>query len=173
MPVIINPNTGVITNTNVVYDGIQSGSVVQASGTETTITGIPSWAKRITLMVSDVSTTSTNGVHVRVGDLSGIFSTGYTSAVGSIRGSNITSTSTSSGLFYLVENADASDSMYGVITLYNITGNTWVSYSVGSSNNIRARIATGSITLSASLDKIQILADPDTFDAGIVNIFYE
>ena len=174
MATTINPNAGVTTNSGTVYDGIQSGTAIAASGTEVNITGIPSWAKRITLMVSDLSTNGTAGVHVRVGTSSGIVSTGYTSAHGTITGTNLTDVNTNTIYFYFIDNNAATDLMYGTITLYNISGNTWVAYSNSTTSSVRARIATGSVTLSGTLDRIQLFNDGIVaFDAGIVNIFYE
>ena len=65
---------------------------------------------------------------------------------------------------------------HGVLTLSNITGNTWVANgSIGISNNVFGGTVCGSVTLSGALNRIYITTvnGTDTFDAGTVNILWE
>jgi hypothetical protein len=52
MTVTINGSAGVTTNSGAVYNGLQTSTAVTASGTSVEFTGIPSWVKRVTVMMS-------------------------------------------------------------------------------------------------------------------------
>jgi hypothetical protein len=54
------------------------------SGTFVDFTGIPSWAKRITVMFNGVSTNGTSTFQIQVGTSAGVETTGYVSSVSSI-----------------------------------------------------------------------------------------
>jgi hypothetical protein len=87
-------------------------------------TGIPSWAKRITVMFSGVSTNGSSNPIVQIGDSGGIEATGYTGSTGySGVGSGANSYSTG---FFLNIGVAASTTTSGVASLLNISGNEWV-----------------------------------------------
>ena len=70
----------------------------------------------------------------------------------------------------------AASTRFGSVVLTLITGNTWVMasnvQSVGSGG--LGAVATGSVTLSGTLDRVRITTSGvDTFDAGSINILYE
>ena len=165
-------SSGVITSS---LGGMQviSGTAVTASGTSIDFTSIPSWVKRITVMFSGVSTNGTSAVQIQLG--SGSFTTsGYT-------GSGMNVTATPSGLNsttgLLTESTSAAAvTRHGMVTVVNVTSNTWASNSVlGRSDTGTALIGGGSVTLSGTLDRIRITTvnGTDTFDAGTINILYE
>jgi hypothetical protein len=52
-------------------------SVNTTSGTSIDFTGIPSWVRRITVMLLAVSTNGTSGVQIQLGDSGGVETTGY------------------------------------------------------------------------------------------------
>jgi hypothetical protein len=54
-----------------------SGVAVSATGTAIDFTGIPSWAKRITVMFSGVSTNGSSILQIQLGDSGGVETTGY------------------------------------------------------------------------------------------------
>jgi hypothetical protein len=141
------------------------------SGTSKDFTDIPTWAKKITVVFSGVSTSGTSFWHVRVGPSSGIVSTGYVSG-------STTSTTFSSSTAGFIANANvtAAETFSGMLTIINVSGNIWVSSSVlagGTANN--STQATGTVTLSGTLDRLRITTvnGTDTFDAGSVNILIE
>ena len=144
------------------------------SGTAIDFTGIPSWAKRVTVMFSGVSTSGTSYWQVRVG--SGSFATtGYAASSSSIYGTNLAAvTSATTGFVMLTANAGAVAS--GHMTLTNISGNAWAaSHCFGDSTGSAAFCGGGSITLSGTLDRVRITTvnGTDTFDAGTINIMWE
>jgi DNA/RNA endonuclease YhcR with UshA esterase domain len=150
---------------------IASGNAVTTtSGSSVDFTSIPSYAKRITMILSGVSLTGTDNLWARIG--SGSFTTsGYTSQAIKANGS----TGTATAGFYVAVGTGNISTYYGQATFYNITGNTWVFTSViADIGNTSGNYSSGSIALSGTLDRIQLLpSGSNTFDAGIVNVFWE
>jgi len=161
----------------VVRTTVQTPSAV----TSVSFTGIPSWVKRITILMNALSTSGTSDLSVRIG--SGSFVTsGYVGSSafiaqnsGAAGGAAATTAFTVGG--YSVNTCTIS----GVITLYNITGNVW-NYACTATRNGGTTAQNGvqttvyiPLSLAGVLDRVQLLAvnTTDTFDAGSVNILYE
>jgi hypothetical protein len=150
---------------------VQGTEVASTSGTSIDFTSIPSWVKRITVMLKGVSTNGSSLVQVQLGDSGGIENTGYLSS-GSI-GSSPTQSNLTSG--FNIDNAANSSSVRSVVgTLVNFSGNTWIWASVGTATGSTIT-GGGSKETSATLDRIRITTvnGTDTFDAGSINILYE
>lgn len=173
MAITLNGSAGVTTNSGAVYDSLQRGTAVTASGTSVDFTSIPSWVKRITVMFSGVSTNGTSNIIVQLGTGSTSYTTsGY---LGSCLTSGNVGVNFSTGLM-VVNNVGASDIYYGQIVIANITGNTWTeSAFLGRSDSAVSRMSGGSIALAATLTAVRITTanGTDTFDAGSINILYE
>ena len=167
----ITTSASVTTGTGAVYNGIQSATAQNStSGTAIDFTGIPSWAKRITVMFNGVSTSGTSNIQIQLGSGS-VTTTGY------ISGAMQTTTFVSSTAgMVLLGSSTAASAYYGNIIISNITSNTWTSSSV-LWNSAGATNTSGgtSPNLSGALDRIRITTvnGTDTFDAGSVNIMYE
>jgi hypothetical protein len=154
---------------------ITSGTAVAStSGTSIDFTGIPSTAKRITVMFSGVSTNGSSNVQIQLGDSGGFETTGYVSTACSTYGAG-SAISTSTAAFILTAEVAAAGLLYGnvVICLQN-TSNNWVSSSVLSGNS-RMQYASGGKSLSDTLTQVRITTvnGTDTFDAGTINIMWE
>ena len=151
-------------------------AVASTSGTAIDFTGIPSWAKRITVMISGLSTSGTSPHLLRVGTSSGFVTSSYTSGVSVYGGSNIVnSANNTNGFNFSPTPVDASVAC-GALTLLNVSGNTWVHTSViGFTDAAFAATGGGNIALGGLLDRVRITTTngTDTFDAGSVNIMYE
>jgi len=167
-------SSGVITSS---LGGMQviSGTAVTASSTSVDFTGVPSWAKRITVMFSGVSTSGTSNLLMQIGGSGGFENTGYLSQANTFNASPGGTNSTVG--FLLVNVLVAASLQNGVIPLCNISGNTWVC-----SGSIAASVASsgvsvfgGAKTLAGTLTQIRITTvnGTDTFDAGTINILYE
>jgi hypothetical protein len=130
------------------------------SGTNIDFTGIPSWAKKITIMFNNVSLNNTDYYLVQLGDSGGIETTGYSS-------SSNTSTDTN-GFIVFVNTAANNTSGHMVLTL--VGSNLWIS-----SHAVRLATGGGSKTLSATLDRVRITTSSGTalFDNGSINILIE
>lgn len=170
-------NAGKLTLTTVaakVQGGINAATAqVSTSGTSIDFTSIPSWVKRITLLLSGVSTNGTSNLIVRIGDSGGISSTGYLGIISNSNGSVMTNYGTS---FIVGSGVTAAGIQYGKVVLDLVTGNTWNSESkVGQSGAGVINYGVGGKALSLTLDRIRLTTEngTDTFDAGTVNILYE
>lgn len=148
------------------------------SGTSIDFTGIPSWVKRITLMLAGVSTSGTSGLIVQLGDSGGIENTNYLgSDLTFSAGAIISNTAFTSG--FLVHNAMAAAGVVNgsiIITLEDSSDFTWCEQSaMGRSDGASLGLSGGRKALSAQLDRIRLTTagGTDTFDAGAVNIMFE
>jgi hypothetical protein len=171
MSVIINGSAGVTTNSGAVYDGLQRGTAVTASGTSVDFTGIPSWVERITVMFNVVSTNGTSFFLVQLGDSGGIENSGYAGSAGSGTGGNGNSIG-----FIVSANQTAAGVYSGIATLANVSGNIWViSGTTSGSGGFVTTVFGGAKELSATLDRVRITTvnGTDTFDAGTINIIFE
>jgi hypothetical protein len=157
---------------NGVNGTIVSGTAVAStSGTAIDFTGIPSWAKRITVMLSGVSLSGTDAISVQIGDSGGIETTGYAGYTFD-SGSNVASFTTGFWLSPPVGSTTAASTSSGNVFISNISGNTWVYSSTIGSNFIGW--GTGTKTLSDVLTQVRITrTGTNTFDAGSINILYE
>jgi len=143
-----------------------------ASGTAVDFTGIPSWVKRITVMLSGVSTSGTSNILIQLGDSGGIETTSYIAGADNSGGSGITTATTG---FILTQQNAALLLEYGITTICLFGSNTWVYSSSLYSTIPRIMMANGNKTLSDTLTQIRITTvnGTDTFDAGTINISYE
>jgi hypothetical protein len=146
------------------------------SNTAVDFTGIPSWVKRISLILSDFSTSGSSIPIVQLGDSSGFSVSGYLSYYGILQTNATVSYSSSIG--FGLTGTSSNDKRYLVMTFIKISGNQWVaSYSGGLFNgtNNFAISGGGNVTLSGTLDRIRLTTTngTDTFDGGSVNIVYE
>jgi hypothetical protein len=154
---------------------ITSGTAVAStSGTSITFSSIPSWVKRITIVFTDVSTTGSSPMTVRIGSGS-VTSSGYRSyrngfntAGGVACGYNTTGFQTESG-------SSASYSRVGSMTLQTANSNIWSALGFLNMDNTSGSYIQGQITLGGVLDRIVLttVGGTDTFDAGSVNVAYE
>ena len=155
---------------------IVRSTAVTASGTSVDFTSIPSWVKRITVMFDGVSTNSSSHYLIRLGDSGGIETTGYLGYCATVGGSNQASGAFFSSGIQITANTLGTYLYQGAISLFNLSGNTWVAQgSLGPTNLAFLQSCAGSKTLSDTLDRIRITTvnGTDTFDAGTINIIYE
>lgn len=136
-------------------------------------TGIPSWAKRITVMFQGVSTNGTSGLLVQLGTSGGIVSSGYVSSGAFMSGSGNGASNSTAG--FVIWSTGAADVSSGTMIIANITGNSWVSSHSGKRASSVAITGGGDISLAAALTQLRFgsLNGTDTLDAGTVNILYE
>ena len=149
-------------------------AVATTSGTTVDFTSIPSTVKRITVMLSGVSTNGTSPVILQLGDSGGFEITDYLGSAAEVRSTPDLDLFTTG--FGLLQSPAAADLFYGIATITNLSGNVWVySFTGGSSTIANNYIGGGSKTLSATLDRIRLttVGGVNTFDAGSINIMYE
>jgi hypothetical protein len=145
------------------------------SGTEKDFTSIPSWVKKITVMLDGVSTTGGSPMIIQLGDSGGIETTGYVGSVFSITGTNTCARDLVTDGFGVPGLLGANERT-GLLTIALVGSNVWVA----SGTFLIAANGNGSGTqgrkaLSDTLDRIRLTTSggTDTFDLGTVNIIYE
>ena len=155
---------------------ITSGTAVTASGTSVDFTGIPSTAKRITVMFNGVSTNGASNYLVQLGTGGTPTTTGYTAVNVRTWATNQVNAQTSTSGFILGHDL-ASLTWFGTLTFTNISGNVWVlSGLIGSvAGTAMTMQSAGNISLSGVLNMLRITTvnGTDTFDAGTINIMWE
>ena len=165
-PVIAGTPTGV---------GVLTSATAQAStsGTSIDFTGIPSWAKRVTVMLNACTGTGTSVHLIQLGSGS-VQTTGYNAD------SVFTGLGGASSVYYTtgfgVNNNTNRWPFTGSIQFTLIGSNLWVgsgSFCAGSVNV--TAISAGGVTLAGALDRVRVtfLNGTDTFTAGSINILYE
>jgi hypothetical protein len=172
---VIDGSASVTINSGAVL-GITSGTAVAStSGTSIDFTGIPSWVKRITVMLNGVSTNGTSNLLVQIGAGS-VQTTSYdaTAAQGD-NAASVTSVRSTAGFIFTAANA-AANLWYGNMTITSFGSNVWTETGAlgrGTANN--AQWCAGGVTLTGTLDRVRITTvnGTDTFDAGSINILYE
>lgn len=155
---------------------ITSGTAIPYSSfTATTYndwTNIPSWVKRITVMINVLSTSGTSNIQVQLG--SGSIDT--TSTYNSRAGQPSLQAASTNGLLMTCQIATAADTNSGILVINSYGSNIWVaSGNVVNVGNATAFFSAGVKTLSGTLDRIRLTTVnlTDTFDAGSANILYE
>lgn len=155
------------------YGTLKSATAqASTSGTSIDFTSLPSWVKRITVILSGVSTSGTSNLLIQLGYQSPVTSTGYVSRATST-GAQVSSTA---GFIITQAISAASDTITGNISICTLGSNVWVSG--GNINDVGQNaiiMSSGNVTLSGTLDRVRITAvnGTDTFDAGTINIIYE
>jgi hypothetical protein len=167
--------TGALTGSLTAGGSLTSGvAVASTSGTAIDFTSIPSWAKRITVMLNGVSTSGISNIVLRLGTSSGIVSTGYVNTMNALY-SSILVFQNSTGFSVLIP--AAADTHGGTVTISSFgSSNTWtVSGVVAASGAIAFTTSGYSPNLGGALDRIRLTManGTDTFDGGSFNIMYE
>ena len=152
-------------------------AVASTSGTSVEFTGIPSWAKRVTLMLQGVSTNGTSPVIAQLGTSSGYATSGYLGTIAFVVNGGVAATIfASSFVFEFAGYISAAETLHGLLTVANINSNAWVANgTISRGDSASTCTITGSISLAGVFDRIRIttVAGTNTFDAGTVNILYE
>lgn len=176
-PAVAGSTTQTLVDVTGTLAPIVSGTAVTCAGqTSIDFTGLPSWAKRITVMFNGVSTSGTSIIQIRLGS-GGVVTTGYSAQAWSA--------STHSGVvtsgFYISNANAAARTWVGQLTLLNVSNNVWVATGITNVTDVGnvGYQSSGVITLSGVLDQVRITTvnGTDTFDttpsAGTINILYE
>ena len=149
--------------------------LASGSGTSIDFTGIPSWAKRVTVMFNGVSTNGTSKLNLQLGTPAGIDSAA-TYACNTAEATTYTVTATGTA-FTLTNTTAATYTFNGAVQLLLVGANTWVlSGTLGTSvSGAQCNVISGSKALSGVLDRVRVTTagGTDTFDAGSINILYE
>ena len=145
------------------------------SGAVKDFTDIPSWAKRITVMLDQVSTNGTSGLIIQLGDSGGFKISGYTGTGTAITGTDTCAIASFTAGFNAGTGTNIASSRSGCVFLLNSGGNTWLASGTVTNGSIAAGHVQGVVALTGVLDRLRLTTNggTDTFDAGSVNIAYE
>lgn len=145
-----------------------------ASGTSVDFTGIPAWAKRITVMFNGVSTNGSSSFLIQLGDSGGIETSGY-SSMGMNHNTSTLGGATSTAGFIMAGGLVAANTYGGNCVICTLGSNIWTAFGGFSGSGGQGTLGSGNKTLSDVLDRVRITTvnGTDTFDAGSINIIYE
>jgi hypothetical protein len=160
--------------------GITRGTAVPLTNqTSVDFTGIPSTAKRITVMLKGISTGGTSVPRIQVG-AGTVQTSNYLGSITTL-GSGVTTANISTGVpFSAVSTWAITNFMHGNIIFNYLDNNIWsfnghLGYSDNAGGTGGTAAVNGSITLAGNLDRIRLTTanGTDAFDAGTVNIMWE
>ena len=176
-PAVAGSNTQTLVPATGTLAPLIAATAQTASGSSVDFTGIPSWVKRITVSMIQVSTAAAGAARIRLGTSSGLVTTGYFGT--------LTNFSTSPGISQTALSASpegiagfgvgsGSTEVNGQFVIVNLTGNTWqCAGNLTRAGDSLVSISSGFIALSGTLDRLSLVATTSTFDAGTINILYE
>jgi len=148
-------------------------AVASTSGTSIDFTNIPSWVRRITVLLNGVSTSGTSLPMIQLGDAGGIEATGYTGDSAQIH-TGAAGSALSTG--FSINTAVAANVLYGQATITYFGSNTWIfAFVGGTTGNPFVLVTGGAKVLTDTLTQVRVTTvnGTDTFDLGSINILYE
>jgi len=143
--------------------------------TKCDFTGIPSWARRITVTLSGVSVISTSALQLQIGTSSGVVTSGYLTTSSYI-GTSVAVSDYPTGA--VIPFASAAAAIRGSFRLDYISPNLWsITGSFRRGDVAATTLIAGDKTLDGVLDRVRITTVDGTaannFDAGTINVLYE
>ena len=167
--------TGTVTVAGVNSTLVSGTAQATTSGTFKDFTGIPSWVRRITIILAGVSWATSQSPRVQIGTGGVVTTTGYSGTSGgySSAGTNVISMGTTG----FDVNGNASTTAHsGVIVLseVSVSSNTWVCDANVGQVGSRMLHTGGVVALSGSLDIVRFTSVAGgTLATGTINILYE
>jgi hypothetical protein len=161
-------------------DTVTQATPVSLSGTSTTFTGISSSCKRIQIIITDISSNSSDQPRINVGHAGSggtIITSGYDGSMAFVGASSSgDSAMPTSGFAVLTSGfTGAGNTSSSIAELCNVSGNNWVYRVVtGLTSSVYVVQGVGNIDVGATLDRVQIsLSGSGSFDNGTVTILTE
>jgi hypothetical protein len=181
--VITTGDTGTITSAMIANGTVTPTDLAQpltlataqntTSGTTVDFTGIPSWVRRVTVALNQVSLSGAAHILIQIGSGS-VQTTGYTASGAYAQAVNISNSTTATNGVPIFSGSGA-NVISAVITFCLVGSNVYVAGYSGHINGGGGVFGGGSVTLSGAIDRVRITSanGTDTLDAGSVNILYE
>jgi len=177
-----NGTTQLTVSSTGAYGQIKSSTVVTpTSGTSVDFTGLPTWVRRVTVMLAGVTTSGISPIIIQIG--AGSFaSTLYSGTAGGVANTGnimtVASYTNGFGMAGAVGNADQKYNGTLSICLVDSATGLWAasgSTSLAPGSFTGVQTCGGSRTLSGTLDRVRITTSGGaaTFTAGSINILYE
>jgi len=170
----IIPGAGSITPAQLAQPFTSGTAVASTSGTAIDFTGIPSWVKRITVMLQAVSANSSSNLQVQIGSGSIDITSTYVGHA-SIVTNSVNQLAFTTG-FLLTQQTASVQAYSGAMTCsrLNSSTNLWVeTSSLGGAGGVN--FGGGNKSLAGALDRVRITTVDGitSFTGGSVNIMYE
>ena len=175
MATVIDGSASVTINSGAVLGITSSTAQASTSGVSIDFTSIPSWVKRVTVMLNGVSTNGASNLILRIGSGS-VDATGYSGSAALVGAATLNSTTTTG--YLLTPSQGSATVTQGIVTLclINASTNTWISSGMlASSDAGNVALSGATKSLSGAIDRVRLTTvnGTDTFDAGTVNLMYE
>ena len=174
-PAVAGSNTQTLVATTGTLAPIVSGTAVTASSTSVDFTSIPSWVKRITMLLDGVSTNGTANLLCRIGTGGVVATSGYLGTITVLTNAAAVQVSDASTSLAVSATTGTANTCVSTIVWAKLSGNTWVGTSSTRTSTTVTTTGNSSVTLSGALDIVRLTTGngTDTFDAGTINILYE
>ena len=175
-PAVAGSTTQTLVNVTGTLAPIVSGTAITLTNqTAPEFTDIPSWVKRVTVMLYDVSTSSNSIPLIQLGTAGSYITSGYLSGGTRLQDSSAVSVGASLSGFFIAS-AASGNVISGSLVITNISANLWVAQ--GSFSNTTGTnfvfVTSGRASLGAALTRVRLFIDgTNFFDAGTINILYE
>ena len=154
---------------------VSGTAITTSSGTSHEFTGIPATAKKIKLLLRNVSTSGSSNTWFRIqlGTSGGYVTSGYGASVTAVNSTAVSVGSDHIGFMAAFNILDA-ELFSGVIELAEISANVWVMSGSLKGSATRMCFSAGDVSLGAELTSIRFaLGSSGAFDGGTINILYE
>lgn len=157
------------------YAPLITGTAVTTSGATISFTGIPSWARRITILLSGVTTVAAGLPAIRAG--SGSYEVSGYDSVNNAIGASTVGSSASATTSWDLQNSGGSANVYtGQVVITRVSAGT--QYVVSGQvryNTSSTALTVGTKTFAGIIDRVQLLMSTgtDTFNGGTMNIMWE
>lgn len=141
-----------------------STTTATTSGTDAPFTSLTAGIRRIVLTFDGVSSNGTGLWTIEIGDSGGYETSGYAGTVFRDGGS-----ASFSSAFTITSTTVAADTYNGVVVLYrgDTSTNTWhIQGTISATTGPLLHVSAGSKSLSATLDRLRVVAGGNTWDAG-------
>lgn len=170
--------------TKVVNDMLETPGTTTTSGTPITTNGaaayefttVPAWAKKVTLLMRNVSVSGTSSgfFRIQLGTSGGYVVSGYTSTATAINSTAATSSALNNIGFTPAFAMTDAELYSGTIDFSEIDTNVWVMSSNLKASTNRMCFGSGDVSLGAELTSIKLeILSIGTFDGGTINVLYE
>ena len=134
--------------------------IATPSGTTYDVTGIPSWANVVEVLIVRITTAALAHIRIRLGTASGFVNSGYRSATGSRTGEISDSTA------FVTSSANTSPGVVAIIKIVRANDNVWVQNHVASEFNGYFSGGGGSVDIEDTLTQLRLFISSSNFTGG-------
>lgn len=137
-------------------------------------TGIPSWAKRVTLTYTDASTNGASNKLIRLGTAAGVDVVGYAGATTNIGASALATANPTDGFEF--GGTNAADVLQGSVVFTKMSGNIWEAHGHSAfSSGPAQQLYGGKIALASDLTRLRLTTrnGTDLYDGGSASLLIE